>query len=146
MAKTGNNYLRGEVLKPMQQAIAISRAFPGFRIVQAHPALVMEGRLQPRALSPSYRLSVILRLHRSPEVRVLSPVLRSNAPHRYKDGSLCLYWPVEWRWADDQSVSKTMLPWAAIWLYFYELWLDTGHWLGPSSHSEGSRPKEPFAS
>jgi hypothetical protein len=146
MAKTGHKYLRGGALKPLQQAIAIGSTFPDFEIVQAHPTLVMEGHLQPRALSPAYRVSVVLRQQRSPEVRVLNPTLRANAPHRYKDGSLCLYWPVEWRWTDTESASKTVLPWAAIWLYFYELWLDTGHWLGPSSHPSGGGSKDLLAS
>lgn len=32
-------------------------------------------------------------------------------------------------------IAKTILPWTALWLYYYELWLDTGKWLGPSSHT-----------
>jgi len=32
-------------------------------------------------------------------------------------------------------IATTILPWTALWLYYYELWLDTGKWLGPSSHS-----------
>jgi hypothetical protein len=146
MAKSRSSYLRGAVFNPMQQAIAIRSTYPGFQIVRTHPALQVEGYLQPRALSPSYRVSILLRQPRVPEVRVLSPELQSNAPHRYKDGSLCLYWPVEWKWRDDQNVAKTLLPWAALWLYFYELWLDTGLWMGPSSHAEGGRPKDPIGS
>jgi hypothetical protein len=32
-------------------------------------------------------------------------------------------------------IATTILPWTALWLYYYELWLDTGKWLGPSSHA-----------
>ena len=40
-------------------------------------------------------------------------------------------------------IADTILPWAALWLVFYELWCDTGRWLGPSSHDQ--RPKEEHA-
>jgi hypothetical protein len=67
-------------------------------------------------------------------VRVLAPKLVDRAPHLYPDGSLCLYWPKEWRWAPFEAIGETLLPWAALWLYYYEIWVDTGAWLGPSSH------------
>ncbi len=53
--------------------------------------------------------------------------------HRYPDGSLCLYWPDEWGWTARESLAATIVPWTAFWLYYYELWLVTGEWLGPSS-------------
>ena len=34
----------------------------------------------------------------------------------------------------DQLIANTIIPWTGSWLFFYELWLDTGKWLGPSSH------------
>ncbi len=73
-------------------------------------------------------------------MRVVRPQLVKGAPHLYADGSLCLYWPKEWQWAAHEAIAETLLPWAALWLYYYELWLDAGEWLGPSSHIS---PKEP---
>ena len=68
---------------------------------------------------------------------VTSSSTRGAAP--YPDGSLCLYWPHEWWWRSDCIIAETIIPWTASWLYFYELWLDTGEWLGPSSHSAPKR-------
>ena len=28
-------------------------------------------------------------------------------------------------------IARYIVPWAAAWLYFYEVWLDLGVWLGP---------------
>lgn len=98
------------------------------------------GTLQPRLTSPTYCLQVTYRLGDIPRVRVLKPELARDAPHLYNDRSLCLYWPKEWRWTESEAIGDTLLPWAALWLYYYELWLDTGEWLGPTSHVS---PKEP---
>ena len=92
------------------------------------------GPLQPSETSPSYLVEIRLRPPGLPGVRVLSPRLRQDAPHRYGDGTLCLYWPRDWRWQPRSLLYQTIVPWTALWLFYYELWLDTGQWLGPSSH------------
>ena len=66
----------------------------------------------------------------------LDPPLDPKAPHLYKDASLCLYWPKEWRWTDDESLARTIVAWAALWLHYYEIWQLLGEWTGPSSHDE----------
>lgn len=77
-----------------------------------------------------------------PIVRVLSPALAPDAPHVYRGGELCLYWPKEWRWYGDELIAETIVPWTASWLFYYELWLDTGKWLGPSSHPDAGSKME----
>lgn len=56
-------------------------------------------------------------------------------PHMYPDGSLCLYYPdyKEWKYSD--LWADTLIPWTSLWLYYYELWLQTGEWLGGGIHS-----------
>jgi hypothetical protein len=105
---------------------------------------VWHGTLQPRNLAPLYRVEIRYRLGTVPKVRVLSPTLVPGSPHIYPDdGSLCLYWPAEWRWTGDQLLAETIVPWTADWLCFYELWLDCGEWLGPASpHSTGPKQAE----
>lgn len=68
-----------------------------------------------------------------PTVRVERPKLKPGAPHLYPDGRLCLYYPPDRRWHSGYLLADTILPWTASWLYFYELWLDTDEWLGPSA-------------
>ncbi len=117
-----------------QQIGKLRKAYPGFRLRWKKGDPLWEGSFQPRISSPSYRLQICYSSGSIPKVWVLSPALADNPPHVYGDGSLCLYWPKEWRWRDQEYIADTILPWAALWLYYYELWLDTGQWLGPSSH------------
>ena len=74
-------------------------------------------------------------------VRVIAPELtrRSAAPddpipHRYRDGDLCLYDPgieaPRSEWDQTMPIADTLVPWAAEWLFFYELWHATGVWHG----------------
>lgn len=116
----------------------IKRHFPSFTYRSAPGLALWRGTLQPRLSSPVYQIEIRYRGKKVPAVKVISPPLVDGCPHLYKDGFLCLYWPKEWQWRPDQIIAKTILPWAASWLYYYELWLDTGEWLGPSSHENPS--------
>jgi hypothetical protein len=68
-----------------------------------------------------------------PAVTVVNPSLerRPDAPtlpHTYGDTELCLYFPGEWHpW---MLIAYTTVPWCSEWLFYYELWLATGDWLG----------------
>jgi hypothetical protein len=89
--------------------------------------------MEPRETSPVYKMEIRYQVGMAPKVRVRSPQLDMRVKHLYEDGTLCLYWPEEWRWGKNCLIAETIVPWAAVWLYYYELWLDTGEWLGPSS-------------
>lgn len=115
----------------------MARGFPGFHAeVGRDRRVVWTGALQPSAQSVSYRVRVVYERRGPPRVFVDSPRLDPDAPHRWPDGSLCLYWPKEWRWANEESLASTVVMWAALWLEFYEIWKEVGAWLGPSSHEE----------
>ena len=60
------------------------------------------GRYSLSPSSPAYEVRIVYRKRGAPKVRVLNPPLDPRAPHRYRNGTLCLYWPKEWRWTDDQ--------------------------------------------
>lgn len=128
--------------KPVQQVGSVKRAFPQLRWrVTRAGGVEWSGTLQPTAESPHYRLRVLHEPNRVPRVWVVSPQPRPDVPHRYPDKhSLCLYWPKEWRWTPRESLADTIIPWAAFWLYYYELWLVSGEWLGPTSpHAPGTK-------
>lgn len=116
------------------QDLHIRGRFPTFtcRLNRGHSA-TWKGRIQPRETSPAYEVAIKYQIGMVPRVRVCWPPLHPRAPHVYGDGTLCLYWPEEWRWDRSTLIAETILPWTALWLYYYELWLDTGEWLGPSS-------------
>ncbi|MBE7550353.1 MAG: hypothetical protein HS126_04655 [Anaerolineales bacterium] len=116
------------------QNIHVQHRFSGFSCHISRGCAVWRGFLQPQSISPVYQIEIEYKLKQIPKVKVISPPLAPNAKHLYPDGSLCLYWPKEWWWRQDNLIAEIIIPWAASWLYHYELWLDTGKWLGPSSH------------
>lgn len=133
--RTNRPRQRTQVLSLAQQDLHLRRKFPEFTVVHGNGLWTWRGLLQPRLSSPVYRVSIQCRERKVPVVRVISPKLVPNAPHLYEGGKLCLYWPEEWIWHGDNLIAETIVPWTASWLYYYELWLDTGEWLGPSSHT-----------
>jgi hypothetical protein len=127
---------RGRATNVPLQQMHMAHRFPAFTRRTMPGATEWRGTLQPRDTSPAYKVAVKVRhtVDAVPQVRVLRPALAPNAPHLYGDGTLCLYWPEEWHWRHDALIAETILPWAVLWLFHYELWLDCGEWLGPSSH------------
>jgi hypothetical protein len=128
--------------RPLGQCRRMSELFPLFRH-QLHRGGGVEwrGQLRPTAESPAYDVRIVHSPAGVPRVYVDRPRLLRDAPHVYRDCSLCLYWPAEWCWRATESLAETIVPWAAMWLYYYEVWLVTGEWLGPSS-PHGLRPSE----
>jgi len=64
-----------------------------------------------------------------PKIFIVEPKIEKGI-HRYKDGSLCLYHPSNFKWGDNMSISHDLLPWVYMWIYYYEMWLKTGKWFG----------------
>jgi len=102
--------------------------------------LSSRGRIQPTESSPTYRVEIRYSGRDRPDVRVLEPRIRFNpALHMYQDDTLCLY---DWRenpWQTKWHLHETIIPWAAEWLVYYELWLLTGKWQGKSA-AHGQNP------
>jgi len=121
------------VALPLQD-LHIRGRFPHFARSGSRGEAVWTGTLQPRQSSPAYRVVIRYRIGSIPRVTVTWPQVAPSAPHRFADGTLCLYWAKEWQWRGDMIIAQTIIPWTSLWLYYYELWLDTGEWLGPSSH------------
>lgn len=89
--------------------------------------------MQPTSESPIYRLRVEHDRGRVPRVFIESPQIDSSVSHVYREGHLCLYWPEEWEWSAREKLAETLIPWTALWIYYYEIWQFCGKWLGPSS-------------
>lgn len=88
--------------------------------------------------------------HWFPEVRVLDPPLLPSMsgeppPHLYTTNGkpvLCLFDPRADEWDQGRSIADTIIPWAAEWLFHYELWHATGIWAGVGRHP-GPSPQRP---
>jgi hypothetical protein len=66
-------------------------------------------------------------------VDVLEPQLvgrndDDKIPHTFRPGRICLHLREEWD--ATTYIHQTIVPWASLWLYYYELWQATGEWLG----------------
>lgn len=64
-----------------------------------------------------------------PKIFIDDPSIK-KMKHMYKDRSLCLYHWSKFKWGDDKSIAKTLVPWTYMWIYFYGQWLKTGKWFG----------------
>ncbi len=128
---------------PTRQLRGMRVAFPQFApTLTRGGGTTWHGTLHPTAESPLYHVTITHPFDRIPAVMVVKPDIRPGAPHRYRDGSLCLYWPEEWRWTCRASLADTLVPWTVLWLYYYEIWLVTEEWLGPSAPHESGLAKE----
>jgi len=97
--------------------------------------------MQPTDFSDAYLVRIKYERHGLPKVRILAPEIKYNsAIHMYADRSLCLYHPESQPWSESKDLHRTILPWTAEWLIYYELFLDQGKWLGPEiAHGELTR-------
>ena len=159
--RSGRNILRSEDRR-------IRKMFPEFRLVVLLPGqAIWEGPLQPFA--QPYRVRLIWRLsvsgpqirwsYASPKVLVLEPTLvrresepMIRIPHLYREPApqipahLCLYWPDGREFNDAMYLAESVLPWAAEWLGYYELWHATGKWFGPEAPHSSNPVEQPPSS
>lgn len=96
-----------------------------------------EGRVKPLPCCAAYLLRIVALSGRRPWVEVLEPKLRIPRDQRlethcFSGGDVCLHLHTEW--TPDLYIADTIVPWAALWLVFYEYWLATGLWLGGGEH------------
>lgn len=131
-------------LNPAQQCIRLrsSKICKGTGSVRLGE-LTWEFDVRPHALSRIYRLRIRFRKTGVPKVSVLHPNLNVLAggrklPHVYsvKPVHLCLYFPGNREWTPDKSIAETIVPWAYLWLVYFEHWLATDEWQGGGIHPE----------
>ena len=120
------------VLTNGQQVGRMSAAFPRFAVRMSRNLVEWRGEITPFGCSKTYLISITFSLQRRVKVRVVEPVLQSlpgkKIPHRFRDGSLCLNLPEEWN--SSMPVAEILIPWISDWIYYYEIWLATGDWIG----------------
>lgn len=119
------------------QAFALRALIPQVRIKFRANLLAAEFDLQPTLISRRYSLRLKYELGLTPEVIVINPRLKKPSdkvalPHVYSGDQLCLNLPEEW--FPEMLIAHTTVPWASEWLFYYEIWLATGDWLGGGEH------------
>jgi len=127
------------------------------RITNHDRTVVWEGVLQPTPVSPFYSVTVSYTMGQSPKCVVTNPFLNDIAdgkkiPHTYVNDTringtqLCLYLPYISgknkisEWNSKLLLVETIIPWASLWLFYFEDWLASGEWQGGGVEhaSEGS--------
>jgi hypothetical protein len=95
----------------------------------------------PTPLSRDYQLRIDYRQGDVPQVFVDEPdlVLLADGrrlPHVYDQSPtrLCLYLPCAREWSGRMRIDQTIVPWAALWLFYFEEWLDSDDWKGGGEH------------
>ena len=105
--------------------------------------------IKPTPKSEEYKLRISFTHGVYPVIEVVKPnnlvreMKDADFNHIYRDSKhgkqmLCLY--AEGEWTPQKFISRTIVPWAAEWCYFYEVWLDTGKWLGGGYHKGVYQP------
>jgi hypothetical protein len=125
--------MRRRDLQLYREVTLMRKHFPAFRHRLKQGVLTYHGSLQPTEQSPRYQVQLLYAYGDQPKVWIRQPALRCDAPHRYTDKSLCLYYPSDRSWSPDSGIAQTIVPWTAEWLYCYELWLVMGVWVGPEA-------------
>lgn len=97
--------------------------------------------IRPSPLSRCYDVRIEYRSGRPPDIFIDSPDLHRLAggrelPHVYSDfpPKLCLYLPGAFEWSRRHRLDLTILPWTALWLFYFEEWLWSEEWKGGGMH------------
>lgn len=96
----------------------------------------------PLPLSRDYEVRICFRQGSIPKIFVDSPDLQILAvgrriPHLYEQKppqQLCLYLPKRHEWQAWMRLDETIVPWAALWLFYFEEWLESNDWKGGGEH------------
>ena len=123
-----------------------------YALVRANPLCTGTGALHrgrfvwryvasPTPLSRLYSIRLKYRARQSPQVIVEEPALGDLAggrrlPHVYEQEPprLCLYLPRTGEWQPWMRIDQTIVPWSALWLFYFEEWLVSDQWKGGGDH------------
>ncbi|HAB17983.1 MAG TPA: hypothetical protein PLX89_05525 [Verrucomicrobiota bacterium] len=124
-----------------QQLLSLRADYPTGWGETCDGKLVWRQSLQPTVLSRKFQIRLVYRLTGSPSTFVEYPSLAElaqgrNIPHLYEQESarLCLYQPKYQEWTTDRLLSRTIVPWASLWLLYFEDWLISDEWKGGGEH------------
>lgn len=109
--------------------------------------LIWRYETTPFSLSREYGVRIEFQQGHTPKVFVETPDLHALAgerrlPHVYEQSPirLCLYLPRTFEWQSWMRIDETMVPWATLWLFYFEEWLSSNEWKGGGEHP-GSPPR-----
>ncbi len=106
----------------------------------------------PFPLGRDYAVRIEFRQGGRPQIFADSPDLHALArgrriPHLYqqKPPRLCLYLPRTSEWQACMRLDQTVVPWTALWLFYFEEWLASDNWKGGGMHPKADDDREEAA-
>ncbi|WP_455586458.1 hypothetical protein [Bacteroides sp.] len=125
---------------PIQQLGLLKHEFPLSIGSVERGTMVWKCEFTPSVLSDTYMLKIVFSAGNFPRTYIVSPKplpLAEGAkrlPHTYNYSNgkqqLCLFLPSANEWDSSMLISETIVHWAVQWMYFYEIWVSTGIWMG----------------
>lgn len=118
----------------------VKKLFPNAEIRCKRAKMEINLNLKPTDASITYKVKLVAQQgHKIVDVFVNEPRIGlyendKKVPHLYSNGSLCLYYPEYQEWNFSDSWAETLIPWTSLWLFYYEIWKNTGNWLGGGIH------------
>ena len=87
------------------QRVLIERTYGQFSCKAYADRLICRGAIRPDPDSPNYKIEIDY--NRTPRVTILDPKIEPKTEiHMYRDGSLCLYYPKDFKWSDRTECSR----------------------------------------
>jgi len=137
------NWGAHKILTPTQQ----------FMLLKNNPLCLGEGKVhlgkmdwtyqsQSSPLGRTYTVEIQFQAGSSPDIFVREPDIQLLAgdrdlPHVYHAPlRLCLYRPEKQQWHSKLRIDRTIIPWTALWLYYFEEWLESNDWKGEGEHPD----------
>lgn len=129
-------------LQLIEQKNCILQDYPESHADIKDGTLTWYGKVRPTPVSKEYLLKLEYKMGKNPKIWLLNAKIakEKKIPHNYKVDEtdrtilLCLYKPGLKEWKKNYFISRTIIPWAIEWLYYYEIWSITGIWQGGGDH------------
>ena len=124
----------------LAQIAAIKKAFPGTKGTYRNNKVCLSLKLKPTPQSIEYTIKLNAKKgSEQVNIFVVNPKISLTehgklVPHLYSNGALCLYYPKYKELKCKDYWSETLIPWTCLWLFYYEIWKETGEWLGGGIH------------
>lgn len=130
-----------KMLTVFQQLERINQTYSNWTgTIKYRKVLNLAGIVKPTVISPEYTIRIDYLVGEKPKIFVESPKLeihpkKDKLPHIWpSSGSLCL----ELNEYDIKSdlLAESIIVWVTWWLYYYEIWYQTGKWVAKGTHPD----------
>jgi len=115
-----------------------------FNIIEVgEKTVTFSGKIVSSTIQKNYEVEIMCGLNFYPKVYIKNiDFSKKRPPHLYKDNSLCLYYLDYNEYKHKDLIFPKIYDWIILWIYYYELWLAYGEWLGGGISHEEAKEEE----